>query len=127
MDKLNLPPFDYRIRQTQGQLQIFDVVRRRYVALTPEEWVRQHVLHDLLGRGYSRGRIKVETSQEKNERRTRTDIEVVDSGGQLELLIECKRSDRTLSLDDLNQLRRYLMQRRAKSGLLTNGIHFWTV
>lgn len=48
MCKLNLPAFDIRLQEVDGQTKIFDVLRRRYVSLTPEEWVRQHFVHYLI-------------------------------------------------------------------------------
>ena len=48
MIKLNLPPYPARVTEDQGKAKILDVLRRRYVALTPEEWVRQHFVHYLI-------------------------------------------------------------------------------
>lgn len=53
MFSLNLPAFDAKIIARDGKRSIFDVIRRRYVALTPEEWVRQHFVHFLMAhKGY---------------------------------------------------------------------------
>ena len=54
--ELNLPPFDIRLRDSGGRRQVLDVLRRRYVTLTPEEWVRQHFVHYLMEhKGYPKG------------------------------------------------------------------------
>ena len=48
MQQLNLPPYEIKIRETDGRRTILDILRRKYVALTPEEWVRQHFVHFLI-------------------------------------------------------------------------------
>ena len=55
MVQLNLPPFDIKVSGTKQHPQIFDILRRKYIALTPEEWVRQHFVHFLIEhKGYPR-------------------------------------------------------------------------
>ena len=74
MFALNLPAFDARITQRNGKNVIFDVIRRRYVALTPEEWVRQHFTHFLLKeKGYPQGLLANEVQINLNGTRKRCD------------------------------------------------------
>ena len=61
MKSLNLPPFEYKVKKQNGQIWIFDIIRKRYVVLTPEEWVRQHFIHFLIeSKGYPARLIAVE-------------------------------------------------------------------
>ena len=61
MKSLNLPPFEYKVKKQNGQIWIFDMIRKRYVVLTPEEWVRQHFIHFLIeNKGYPAQLIAVE-------------------------------------------------------------------
>ena len=74
MDALNLPAFDAKIAQRDGKHVIFDVIRRRYVALTPEEWVRQHFTHFLLEvKGYPQGLLANEIQISLNGTKKRCD------------------------------------------------------
>ena len=61
MKSLNLPPFEYKVKKQNGQIWIFDMIRKRYVVLTPEEWGRQHFIHFLIeSKGYPAQLIAVE-------------------------------------------------------------------
>ena len=62
MLELSLPGFDYKVKKQNGTVMIFDIVRKKYVVLTPEEWVRQHVVHYLVEKkGYAISRVAVST------------------------------------------------------------------
>ena len=75
MVKLNLPPFDCNIRKNRGKAEIFDAVRKKYIVLTPEEWVRQHVVHYLHNHlGYPFSLMQVERGLQYNTRQKRADI-----------------------------------------------------
>ena len=74
MFELNLPPYDVRLRGTQEKPEIFDFLRRRYVALTPEEWVRQHFTHWLVDyKGYPKGLLGNEVELRISEKKLRCD------------------------------------------------------
>lgn len=91
MIELNLPPYAYKLKQNNGSVQIWDAVRRKYVALTPEEWVRQHFIAYLVGsKKYPLGRIGNEISLSLNGRSRRCDTLVYDAEGQPLVLIEYK-------------------------------------
>ena len=70
--EINLPPYDIKLREKDGHRQIFDFLRRRYVALTPEEWVRQHFVHFLIGhKGYPKGLLANEVELRIGEKKLR--------------------------------------------------------
>jgi hypothetical protein len=90
MQALNLPSFDIKVRKVQQKLQVYDLVRKKYVLLTPEEWVRQHFINFLIQQAYPLGFLSVERGHEYNSLAKRTDIVVYRKNLQPFLLIECK-------------------------------------
>ena len=92
MLSLNLPKYETKICERDGKLQIFDPLRKCHVALTPEEWVRQHCVH-LLANTYPKELIAVEGSLKVNGMNKRFDILVYDKELKPFLLVECKRTE----------------------------------
>lgn len=91
MYQLNLPAFEYRVKAEAQRKLIFDVVRKKYVSLTPEEWVRQHVIHYLLNeKKVPHSLVGVEKGITILNRPRRTDLVVFNNLGQPMLLVECK-------------------------------------
>lgn len=130
MQELNLPPFDHKVIQSSENLLIWDVLRRRNVVLTPEEWVRQHVVHYLIShRGYPKGLLSLERGHRYNQRQKRTDLIALDAGGQPLLLVECKRPTVPITAATAMQAATYNQTIGAPLLLLTNGLqHFcWRV
>ena len=108
MEKLNLPEYDFRIRKEGQRTQIFDPFRKRYVALTPEEWVRQHILQFLVEeKSYPKGLISVEKSMKLNQQNKRADIVIHSRSGEAVMLIECKSPGVKLSQETFDQVARY--------------------
>lgn len=92
MEKLNLPDFPFRIRSSAGGNEIFDEIRKKFIRLTPEEWVRQHLLQYLiLQLKYPAALISVEAGTSYNQLQKRTDIVVHDRQGKPWMIIECKK------------------------------------
>ena len=72
--EINLPSYEIKLREKSGKREIFDFLRRRYVALTPEEWVRQHFVHFLVEhKGYPKGLLANELELRVGEKRLRCD------------------------------------------------------
>lgn len=126
MKKLNLPAFDYKLKEQDKRLYIFDPVRRKYLILTPEEWVRQHLLHYLTEHlGYPRGLLTTETGLRYNGMQRRSDLLVRDVQGQAYLLAECKAPEVGLTNDVFRQISVYNQTLRAPLLLVSNGLqHF---
>ncbi len=122
--ELNLPPFEARIREgSGGKEEIWDPLRKKYVALTPEEWVRQHMVQFLLTYlGYPASHMAVETALRYHEKRKRSDLLVHGSDGKPALIVECKAPRIALSQDVLEQAAMYNMPLQVKYLVLTNGI-----
>jgi len=123
MDVLNLPAYPFKIKEVKGRKQIFDQYRKKFVALTPEEWVRQHFLVYLnLHRGYPAGLIAVETSLRYNTLQKRADAIVYGKQGKALLMIECKAPDVKLTQDTFDQLARYNFAFGVNYLVVTNGL-----
>ncbi len=122
--KLNFPEFPLSIRQTSSGEEIFDIIRKQFVALTPEEWVRQHCVH-LLVNYYPKQLIAVEGSLEVNKQKKRFDILVYDKNLKPFLLVECKRTSVEITQKTIDQVLAYNHTLNAPNVFLTNGLsHF---
>lgn len=123
MEMLNLPAFDYKIKQIEGKPYIFDSLRRKYVRITPEEWVRQHVVHLLISHyEYPKALIRTEGGLTLNQLQKRTDVVVFDRTGQPFLLVECKAPTISLTQSVFDQAARYNHVHRAPYLVVTNGL-----
>jgi hypothetical protein len=122
--ELNLPPFDARIRRDPGgKEEIFDPLRKKFVALTPEEWVRQHMVHFMLRHlGYPASLMAAESAVRYHSRKKRSDVLVHGKDGKPAMIVECKASHVPLTRDVLEQAAMYNMPMQVKYLVLTNGI-----
>ncbi|WKZ58396.1 MAG: type I restriction enzyme HsdR N-terminal domain-containing protein [Cyclobacteriaceae bacterium] len=123
MIKLNLPAFDYKLKKADGKVWIFDGIRKKYVVLTPEEWVRQHVVQYLLNRlNYPKSLIKVEASLSYNTLEKRADVIVFDREGKPWMIVECKAPDLKLTQVVAMQVATYNRSLQAPFVVITNGM-----
>ena len=120
--ELNLPPFEALIKEQEGQNVIFDTIRRKYVALTPEEWVRQHFINFLITyKGFPKGLMAVEQKVTINGMPQRVDIVAYNRNGKPILVAECKAPDVKLTQATIGQAARYNLQLQAGYLIITNG------
>ncbi len=126
MKPLKLPPCSLRIKEEQGTRLIYDPLRRKYVALTPEEWVRQHFVNYLTGwLGYPPGLIRIEGSFRLNSMLRRADILVHDRAGEPVLIVECKAPEVKITQEVFDQVINYNFSYGVGYLVVTNGItHF---
>lgn len=124
--KLNLPPATLRLEQKEDELYVFDIIRKKMIFLTPEEWVRQHFLHLLINHlNYPKSLIKVESGLKYNKREKRSDLLVYDRSGKVFMLIECKSYKIEMGKSTLHQLATYNKVLDASYIAITNGMqHF---
>ena len=123
MTELNLPSFESNIKNENGQQVIFDIIRKKFLVLTPEEWVRQHFVHFLINHhNYSKSLINCEQSLTYNGRSKRSDILVYDKEAKPFLLIECKAPDVKLNQGVVEQVSVYNSEIGAPYVLITNGL-----
>jgi hypothetical protein len=121
--QLNLPEAELRLRKLGESTQIYDAFRKRWVALTPEEWVRQHFLHFLVdAHCYPKNRIAVEFTLSLHGMKKRADIVVFDSAMQPWMLVECKQVDVQLSQAVFDQVARYNLSLHVPFLVVTNGL-----
>lgn len=126
MHKLNLPPYDFKIKAFNKKTQIFDAVRKKYVSLTPEEWVRQHFVRFLIeNKGVPASLIAIEKGLSYNKLKKRSDVLVYDRNGLPYLLVECKAPEVKISQDTFHQAAIYNRSLKVKYLVVTNGMnHF---
>ena len=126
MESLNLPPFNYKVKQVNGKPHIFDIIRRKFIMLTPEEWVRQHFIHLLINHyGYPKGLFAVETGMKYHSLAKRTDIMILSPDGSPFLLVECKAPYVSIGEAVVAQISRYNFTLRPRYMAATNGMaHF---
>lgn len=126
MQLLNLPQYQFKLKEVSGKIQIFDAFRKKYVVLTPEEWVRQNFLQYLVTeKKYAASLIAVEAGLKYNELQKRADILVYDKQGSPFLLVECKAPEVKISQDVFDQVARYNMSFKVVYLVVTNGMdHF---
>lgn len=116
------PYTDVPLREVDGRREVLDPVRRRWVALTPEEEVRQHTIHMLHeGYGYPLELMQVEGAITVNGQSRRCDIVVFDTGGRPYIIVECKRPDVPINQRVCDQACRYNTVLHVPLLLLTNG------
>jgi hypothetical protein len=123
LKELNLPQYSFRIMGKEGNQMILDPLRRRYVKLTPEEWVRQNFVQYLIDRGkYPAGLIGIEIMFGFNKMKKRVDILVHDRSGKPVMIVECKSYDILLEDEVFDQIAVYNMKYNVPYIVVTNGI-----
>ncbi|WP_047414788.1 type I restriction enzyme HsdR N-terminal domain-containing protein [Cellulophaga sp. Hel_I_12] len=127
MQVLNFPSYNFRFKNSENKIYIFDVVRKKFVILQPEEWVRQHVVHYLLDqKKYPLSLINVEKQLKLNGLVKRYDIIVFKADGTIALLVECKAPEVMVTQITFDQIASYNFQLRAEFLMVTNGLqHFY--
>ncbi len=122
--QLNLPEFELKTRKTAvDKVEVFDVFRKKYVALTPEEWVRQHFLHYLVNqKAYPASLISVEKGLSINKMQKRFDAVVYDNKGMPLVLIEFKSPKVELNQKTFDQVSVYNLKMKVKYLIISNGL-----
>ncbi len=126
MPQLNLPNADLKIKLVEGTTQVFDAVRKKYLILTPEEWVRQHFIYFLnVEKKYPLGLMGVEKLVKYNNMLTRADIILYTTQGRPNMIVECKAPKVKITQDTFNQIAKYNSQLKVQYLVVTNGMkHF---
>lgn len=122
MPPLNLPQYVYKYYEHLGKSYIFDPIRKKYVFLSKEEWVRQHVINFLLLKGYPKGLIRVEKKLRLYKRFKRPDILVYNSKMKPFLLVELKSYTKKIDKTTFFQTARYNSVLQVPFFMLSNGL-----
>lgn len=126
LEPLNFPDFSFRVRATGQSKQIYDSIRKRFVALTPEEWVRQNLLRLMVDVfAYPASRIAVERKVLVNRITQRADVVVYNGVGKPAIIAECKATSVKISEDTFLQAARYNLQLNVPFFVLTNGLEHY--
>lgn len=126
MQLLNFPTYSFRFKNSENKVSIFDSIRKKFILLTPEEWVRQHVVEFLLNeKKYSKSLINVEKVVKVNGMNKRYDIIVFNSDGSIFLLIECKAPEVKIDQKTFDQIARYNLILNAQYLMVTNGLNHY--
>jgi len=126
MNELNLPPYDIRIRGTREKPEIFDFLRKKYVALTPEEWVRQHFTHWLVEhKGYPTGLLGNEIELRIGEKRLRCDSILYNKEARPRMIIEYKAPSIKIKQQVFNQISVYNLLLHVDYLLVSNGLQHY--
>ena len=123
MLNLSFPNYEFRLKEINQKRFIFDEIRKKYIELTPEEWVRQNCVKFLINdRKFKRNLISIEKRIKLNNTVKRFDILVHDNYGNCNLLVECKAPNIKINQDSFDQILRYNQVINAKFLMITNGI-----
>ena len=120
---LNLPQYSFRTSEKQGKKLIFDGFRRRWVAFSPEEWVRQNFARYLTEvKHFPASLVAIERSLRINQRDFRTDIVLFSKSGMPLVVVECKAPAVKITQHVFDQIARYNLDLRVSYLIVTNGL-----
>lgn len=126
MQKLNFQLYNFRFKNSENKVSIFDEIRKKFIILTPEEWVRQHVVQFLMEeKKYPKSLINVEKVLNVNGLKKRYDVVVFKPDGSIFVLIECKAPEIKIAQATFDQIARYNMTLNAQFLMVTNGLNHY--
>ena len=126
MQQLNFPLYTFRLKSSENKPLIFDPIRKKFVALTPEEWVRQHTVKHLIeAYNYPISLINVEKELRVNGLSKRYDIVIFKPDGSIRLIVECKAPKVKITQDTFDQIARYNLALKASHLMVTNGLNHY--
>ncbi len=126
MQKLNFPSYKFRIKNSENKTQIFDEIRKKFVVLQPEEWVRQHCLHYLIKeKKYPISLINVEKELYVHHQKKRYDIVIYNNNGSVFCIVECKAPNVLINQKVFDQIAQYNLTLDTSFMMITNGIHHY--
>ena len=126
VQKLNFPTADFRFKNSENKLLIFDLIRKKFVVLQPEEWVRQHCIHFLIDHlNCPQSLINVEKKIKLGAVDKRYDIVVYNPDGSIYLIVECKSFNIKIDQAVFDQIARYNIALNAQYLMVTNGLNHY--
>jgi len=127
MQQLDFPRYEFRFKSSENKISVFDEIRKKFVILTPEEWVRQHVIQFLIRhKKYPKSHINVEKEVKVNNTSKRYDMVVFNRDGSIFLIVECKAPSIVISQETFDQIARYNLSLKADFLMVTNGLkHYY--
>lgn len=126
MQKLNFPEYRFRFKNSENKVSIFDRIRKKFIILTPEEWVRQHTVQYLIEeKKYPESLINVEKLIQLNGLNKRYDIIIFNPDGSIFLIVECKSTRIKITQEVFDQIARYNLALDSEYLMITNGIEHY--
>ncbi len=126
MQHLHFPSYSFTLKNRENKPFIFDGIRKKYVRLTPEEWVRQHVVSFLIeSHNYPKSLINIEKEFTVNGVKKRYDLVVFYPDGKIFLLVECKAPKIKITQNTFDQIARYNLKINATYLMVTNGLEHY--
>jgi len=126
VQNLNFPTYSFRLKNSENNTHIFDVIRKKFVILQPEEWVRQHCIQYLVQeKNYPISLINVEKVVLISGLKKRYDIVVFNPDGSITLVVECKAPKVNISQSSFDQIARYNLALKAPYLMVTNGLNHY--
>ncbi len=126
MQKLNFPGYQFRFKNSENKVSIFDRIRKKFIILTPEEWVRQHTIHYLIEeKKYPESLINVEKLIQLNGLNKRYDIIIFNPDGSIFLIVECKSARIKITQEVFDQIARYNLALDSEYLMITNGLEHY--
>jgi len=126
MQKLNFPDFSFRFKNSENKVLVFDEIRKKFIILTPEEWVRIHVVQFLIiEKNYPKSLINVEKVVKINDLIKRYDVVVFQPNGSIFLVVECKQTNVPITQTVFDQIARYNLTLKATYLMVTNGLNHY--
>lgn len=126
LQELNFPKFPFRFKNSENKISIFDCIRKKFVILQPEEWVRQHcILYLMEEKGYPKSLINIEKELIVNDLKKRYDIVVFNTNGGIHLIVECKAPSITINQQTFDQIAQYNRVLNATYLMVTNGLNHY--
>lgn len=126
MQPLDFPKYQFRFKSSENKTFIFDEIRKKFIVLTPEEWVRQHVIQFLISeKNYAKSLINVEKQLKVKNTIKRYDVVVYNTDGSIFLIVECKAPSVQINQQTFDQIARYNLVADAAYLMVTNGLNHY--
>lgn len=123
MQELNFPTYSFRFKNSKNKIAIFDQIRKKFVHLSPEEWVRQNIVQYLISeKKYPKSLINVEKTLLINNLTKRYDIIIFNSDGTINILVECKAPNIPILQKTFDQIAVYNFVLKANYLMVSNGL-----
>ena len=125
MEKLNFPTYNFKLKKNNNKTYIFDEIRKKWIFLSPEEWVRQNFVMYIKSKGYPLSLMNIEKGFSINGVSKRYDIVVFNKIGKVNILVECKSFKQKILNNHFDQIMRYNIELKSTYLVVSNGINHY--
>ena len=125
MEKLNFPTYNFKLKKNNNKTYIFDEIRKKWIFLSPEEWVRQNFVMYIKSKGYPLSLMNIEKGFSINGVSKRYDIVVFNQIGKVNILVECKSFKQKIRNNHFDQIMRYNIKLKSTYLVVSNGINHY--